>query len=91
LTISQVTTEDVPDGFTKTLTDVKAMYDQKSSPVVWRSKRDVEAFLGDFDLIDPGMAWTPEWHPEYPTPGAATVTFNQPNESVIWAGVGRKR
>lgn len=90
LAISQVTTEGVPEGFTKTLADIKAMYDLRSSPVVWRSQAEIKAFLGDFEPIEPGMTWTPSWHPEYPTPGAATVTFGRPNESVIWAGVGRK-
>ncbi len=90
LAISQVTTEGVPDGFTATLADIKAMYDQRSSPVVWRSQAEIEAFLGDFEPIDPGMTWTPLWHPEYPTPGTATVEFDQPTASVIWAGVGRK-
>jgi O-methyltransferase involved in polyketide biosynthesis len=90
LAISQVTNEGVSENFSTTLTDIKAMYDQRSSPVVWRSQADIKAFFGDFELIDPGLTWTPLWHPEYPTPGAAPVAFGQPNESVIWAGVGRK-
>lgn len=90
LAISQVTTEGVPAGFNNTLVEIKKMYDERSSPVIWRSKADIRAFLGDFEPIEPGMTWTPSWHPEYSTPGAATVTFDAPNESVIWAGVGRK-
>ena len=90
LAISQVTTEGVPAGFTNDLIDIKAMYDQRSSPVIWRSQADILAFMGDFELIEPGMTWTPLWHPEYSTPGAPPVEFAQPNESVIWAGVGRK-
>ena len=90
LAISQVTTDGVPEGFASTLADIKAMYDQRSSPVVWRGQAEIAAFLGDFEPIEPGMTWTPSWHPEYPTPGAAMVTFDHPNESVIWAGVGRK-
>jgi hypothetical protein len=91
LALSQVTTEGVPDGFASTLADIKAMYDERSSPVIWRSQAEIRAFLGDFEPVDPGLTWTPLWHPEYPTPGAAEVSFEHPNESVIWAGVGRKR
>ncbi|WP_243769832.1 SAM-dependent methyltransferase [Amycolatopsis acidicola] len=90
LVISQVTDEGVPPELEDKLAELKEMYDRSTSPVVWRSQREIRALLGDFELVEPGMTWTPLWHPEESGPGAPVITFAQPEESVIWAGVGKK-
>lgn len=59
--------------------------------VIFRSRKEIEALLGDFELVEPGMCWTPEWHPEETGPNSPVVEFDRPSESTIWAGVGRKR
>jgi hypothetical protein len=53
-----------------------------------RSRVAIEAFLGDFELVQPGMVWAPQWHPEE---SASNVDFLEPSDSVLWAGVGRKQ
>ncbi|WP_327436811.1 SAM-dependent methyltransferase [Amycolatopsis alkalitolerans] len=90
LAISHVTTEGVPPAFREKLLEVKDLYDVSSNPVVWREQSEIRALLGDFELVPPGMTWTPLWHPEESGPNAPELEFASPEESVIWAGVGRK-
>jgi hypothetical protein len=91
LAISHITDEGVPDELGDKLVELKRMYDESSSSdVIWRSHADIQALLDDFRLVEPGWTWTPEWHPEETGPNVRTVTFRTPNESVIWAGVGKK-
>lgn len=90
LVVSQVTDEGVPPELDQKLVELKAMYDKSTSPVVWRSQGEIRALLGDFELVEPGMTWTPLWHPEESGPDAPVITFAKPEESVIWVGVGRK-
>lgn len=91
LAISHVTDEGVPDELGDRLAELKRMYDQSSSSdVIWRPRSEIAALLGDFRLVEPGWAWTPEWHPEETGPAVQAVPFEHPNEAVIWAGVGEK-
>jgi hypothetical protein len=90
LAVSHITDDGVPEDVAARLVDLKRMYDTASSPVVWRSRAEIRALLGDFDLVPPGMGWTPSWHPEETGPNSPAIEFDRPNEAVIWAGVGRK-
>lgn len=91
LAVSHITDDGVPEKVGERLIELKRMYDTSSSPVIWRSQSDIRALLGDFELVEPGMSWTPSWHPEESSDTAPVIEFETPNESVIWAGVGRKR
>ncbi|NKQ58315.1 methyltransferase [Amycolatopsis sp. K13G38] len=90
LAVSQVTDEGVPAGVDQQLADLKQMYDASTSPVIWRRQGEIRALMGDFELLEPGMTWTPLWHPEDSGANAPVITFETPEESVIWCGVGRK-
>lgn len=90
LAISHITDDGVPPGFDEMMVELKRMYDTSSSPMVWRSHQQIRAMLGDFTLVEPGMTWTPLWHPENSGPGAPEVVFGTPEESIVWAGIGRK-
>jgi hypothetical protein len=90
LAVSHITDEGVPEDVAARLVELKRMYDTSSSPVVWRSQAEIRELLGDFDLVPPGMGWTPSWHPEETGPNSPVIEFDRPNEAVIWAGVGRK-
>ena len=90
LAVSHITDEGVPEDVAARLVELKRMYDTSSSPVVWRSQAEIRKLLGDFDLVPPGMGWTPSWHPEETGPNSPVIEFGRPNEAVIWAGVGRK-
>ncbi|HEY0448429.1 SAM-dependent methyltransferase [Actinophytocola sp.] len=91
LAISHVTEEDIPPEPRAGLAGLKRMYDtSSSSKAIWRTKAEIGGMFGDFALIDPGMVWTPQWHPEETGPNARPITFDTPSHAVIWAGVGRK-
>jgi S-adenosyl methyltransferase len=90
LVISHITDDEVPASMQSQLVELKKMYDERSSPVIWRSHREVEQLFGDFELIDPGLRWTPEWHPEDADPRSEPISFETPAHSVICAAAGRK-
>lgn len=90
LAISHATDEGIPADIAKQLAQLKSMYDASSSSVIWRSHTQIAELFGNFDLIDPGLTWTPCWHPEETDTNTQYVSFNHPSESIVYAGVGRK-
>jgi hypothetical protein len=91
LAISHITDDGVPDELVEKLAELKRMYDEvSSSDVIWRSRADIEELLDDFLLVEPGWVWIPEWRTEDIGREVRTMTFRSPNESVIWAGVGKR-
>ncbi|HEX5114937.1 MAG TPA: SAM-dependent methyltransferase [Pseudonocardiaceae bacterium] len=91
LAVSHITTEGVPDAQVANLADLKRMYDTSSSSnAIWRDHTEIRELFGDFEIVEPGLTWTPVWHPEETSSIAPVISFNSPNESVILAGVGRK-
>lgn len=91
LAISHLTDEGVPSELDAKLVELKRMYDTStSSNVIWRTRAEIDAMFGDFELLEPGTVWTPEWHPEETGPNAKTITFDTPGHAAIWAGVARK-
>lgn len=90
LAISHLTNDGVPPDIADQLVQLKSMYDSSSSPVMWRTHQQIADLFGDFDLIEPGLTWTPSWHPEETGSDIPHVSFNHPSESVVYAGVGRK-
>lgn len=89
LAISHATKDGVPDEVGAALAEVGGLYQAHAKPSVWRTRREVSGLFGDFEILDPGVTWTPLWHPEETGPGSG-VTFSTPSESVVLAGVARK-
>ncbi|WP_184812673.1 SAM-dependent methyltransferase [Actinophytocola algeriensis] len=91
LAMSHITDEGVPPEVGANLVELKRMYDTSSSSNgIWRAHKDIEAMLGDFELVEPGWAWLPEWRPEETGPTVRSIAFPTPNHAVGWAGVGKK-
>jgi len=90
LAISHATSDGVPEDVAAVLRETRQRYESTSSPVIWRSHAEIRELFGDFDMVPPGMEWTPSWHPEESGPNAPVLDFDSPNEAAIWAGVGRK-
>lgn len=91
LAISHGTDEGVPQHMADKLANLKAMYDASSSPVIWRTRPQLAALFDDFDLLEPGLTRAPLWHPEENRLNTTQeVFFDEPNESAIYVGVGRK-
>jgi hypothetical protein len=91
LAISHATMEGVPDEVSTGLSGIGRLYDAHGNPALWRSRAEIAELFGDFELVDPGITWTPLWHPEETGPSSPAVTFGTPNESIVLAGVARKR
>lgn len=88
LGVSHLTSEGVPAELPPKLAVLQRLCDEWDSGRAYcRSRKAVEALLGDFDLMWPGMVWAPLWHPEE---SASSVPFPEPNHSGVWAGVGQK-
>lgn len=88
LGISHLTSEGVPADLPPKLADLQQLCDDWADGRAYCRPRDeVNALLGDFRLISPGMVWAPEWHPEESTP---RVHFPASNHSGVWGGVGQK-
>ncbi|WP_020667067.1 SAM-dependent methyltransferase [Amycolatopsis nigrescens] len=81
LAISHVT----DDVYAEQIHQLVDLYRGSSNPVTTRTKEQVRELFTGFDLIDPGVVWTPEWRPE--TPGHVG---EHPEDSVIYAGLGRR-
>jgi hypothetical protein len=91
LAVAHVTDDGIPPDLSPKLAQLKYLCDKFcNSKVYCRSRSAIRALLGDFDVVDPGMVWTPQWHPEEAACTSRAVRFTRPNEAVVWAGVGRK-
>lgn len=90
LAISHLTDDGVPPELNESLRELKKTYDGGGNPVIWRSRQQIADLFGNFELIDPGLTWTPLWHPEEKGSAFENIVFEQPSEAVIYAGVGRK-
>ncbi|MFD2418547.1 SAM-dependent methyltransferase [Amycolatopsis pigmentata] len=90
LVFSHGTADGVPEGRARQMAEFGAMYDKTATPVIWRPRAEIEEFFGDLELIEPGATWTPLWHPEERGPSSPDIEFDDPSDSVVWAGVAYK-
>lgn len=91
LGISHVSVDGVDPVGAAGMIAVKELYDRSSSPVVWRSRREIADMFGDFDILPPGLCWTPQWHPEEDVAaGDSGADFEHASDAMVYAGVGRK-
>jgi hypothetical protein len=72
------------DSFSE-LDDAIQVYKRATSTMYNRSQAEVEALFSGYDLLDPGVVWLPQWHPD-PDTGLA----DNPGRSLCWCGVARK-
>jgi len=67
--------------------DVAAhVYDKATSTLRSRTQAQVTEMFADCDLVEPGVVWTPQWHPD-----PETDLSDNPGKSLFWCGVARKR
>jgi S-adenosyl methyltransferase len=89
LALSHVTDEGVPPEIAPKLVELKHLCDDWLITSMWcRSQAAIKALFGDFQVLPPGLVWTPEWHPEE---AAGRVPFaDRPSFAAVWGGVGQK-
>lgn len=92
LAISHGTTDGVSEALEASLMQLRAIFRSSSgNSGNNRTRAEIEQLMGDFVPVDPGMTWTPNWHPELQTGDfAPRPVFTDPSESITWAGIARK-
>jgi SAM-dependent methyltransferase len=63
---------------------VESVYQKATSPLVMRSRGEVETFFDGFELVEPGLVIIPRWRPDSPLEHEDPVAFTG------FGGVGRK-
>ena len=56
------------DFHAETAEKAAAVYDQATSPATLRSRAQIAAFFGDWNLVEPGLVQVPLWRPDGPPP-----------------------
>jgi hypothetical protein len=60
------------------------LYRQTATPMTMRTQAQVEGLFDGFELIEPGVVLSEQWHPD------VLETVENPERFPIWAGIGRK-
>jgi hypothetical protein len=79
--LSAFTSENAPEGMRAAI----EVFKNSRDPIFPRTHAELLRLFGDFDLVEPGLVYTPEWRPD--RPGAATDA----SRSNLYAGVAIKR
>lgn len=87
LAISHGATETfVPTG--QRMTNASDVYQQRTAtPAKPRTREQIAQFFDGLDMVDPGIAWAPEWRPD---PNDPSDFADDPPRSGSWVGVGHK-
>jgi SAM-dependent methyltransferase len=82
-------TEGMP---TSHLHTAREMYEQKVGSVSLRTRDEVRGLFDGFELVEPGVVWVPEWHPEQDeAPGTAVdADADAASPRAGYAGIGIK-
>ncbi|TCO53551.1 SAM-dependent methyltransferase [Actinocrispum wychmicini] len=81
LALSAFTFDNAPEGMQAAI----EVFKNSRDPIYPRTHADLLRMFGDFDLVDPGLVYTPEWRPDRP------VSPSDASRSNLYAGVGVKR
>ena len=75
------------DGISEHAADrLVELFKRTPTPLVPRSRDAIEQLFAGFDLVEPGLVWSPLWRPEHPD-----EVGDHPEHSTGYVGVGRKR
>jgi hypothetical protein len=66
---------------------VQQVYRSTASPLTFRSRARIRELFGDWPLLEPGLVWAPQWHPDPEVSGPAEA---DPSVSTLLVGVARK-
>ncbi|RCW43925.1 S-adenosyl methyltransferase [Halopolyspora algeriensis] len=81
LGLSHLTQDDFPEDAQGAID----LYANSSNPMTMRSRAEVTDLLSDFELVDPGVVYLPEWRPDSPED-----VWEQPELSMGYAALGHK-
>lgn len=90
LVISHATENGVPEDLLPQLRRCVTQYKSSSTPMCARQPREIADFFGDFELLEPGLVWLPQWHLDERESPASTELADTPERTCMLAAVGRK-
>ncbi|MGO1056505.1 SAM-dependent methyltransferase [Crossiella sp. CA198] len=73
------------DGNREAMTKAVEVFKNTQEPIHPRTRADILRFAEGFDLVEPGLVYTPNWRPE-----TETVHLEDVRHSNLFAAVGRK-
>lgn len=82
LVASHVTRDGISADLQEQATALVRFYGTTSTPGYYRTRAEFTALFDGFDLVDPGVVWAPEWHPDGDGPG------EDPSRQPTLVGVG---
>lgn len=65
-------------------------YATTQNPLIWRSQAEFAEFAGEFELVEPGITWVPDWRPDPAIAPELRTSLADPAQSLIYAAVARK-
>ncbi|HVW42555.1 MAG TPA: SAM-dependent methyltransferase [Amycolatopsis sp.] len=67
------------------------MYGASGNPVFPRQPEVIRAYFGDFELVEPGLVWLPEWHRDAGAQRESARIADNPAACCCLGGIGVKR
>jgi hypothetical protein len=64
---------------------LKELYSATSTPITYRTRDQIAALFGGWELVEPGVVWVTQWRPDWPDD-----VGSDPASSLVGAAVGRK-
>jgi hypothetical protein len=83
LVVSHTTTD---EQSAESLAAVKKAFDETTTPVTHRNRAEVAELFDGLELVEPGVVWTPQWHPD-----ENELLHANPERSATYAGMGYLR
>jgi S-adenosyl methyltransferase len=65
---------------------VERIYERTAAPFHFRSKQQITQLFDNFELVEPGVVYVPQWRPET----SEDLLVDQPDRTSAYAGLGRK-
>jgi O-methyltransferase involved in polyketide biosynthesis len=69
---------------------IREQYQQSSTPFHFRTRAEFARFFDGFELVEPGVVWLPEWHPEVAESKATRKVAHDPAYAGTLGALGRK-
>jgi hypothetical protein len=79
LVLSHIAAEDTDEQ-----SQARSLYQKNATPIVGRTPEQLTTFFTGMEILEPGIVWTPQWHPE------TYDDVTEPERSKGYAAVGRK-
>ncbi|HVV11731.1 SAM-dependent methyltransferase [Amycolatopsis sp.] len=90
LILSHCTFDSVPQEDLAQFQAAVDLYHQSGNPAYPQDREIIQGYFGDFDLVEPGLVWLPEWHlDEGPSKQTSLMAAN-PSSCCFLGGIGVK-